>query len=157
MIHKRMAARLAAQDWFAITIELVIVIVGVFIGTQVSNWNADRLQRLETKRMLVQLVPQFDFLQSFFNSARPYYRVTRGYADVALRGWHRDPEINDQEFVIAAYQASQIFVTGFNSSALSATMGVDRLKDIEDRQLHSDLSYLMFQDYSQIDLAAVGR
>jgi hypothetical protein len=155
MIYKRVAARLRAQDWFAITIELMIVIVGVFIGTQVSNWNADRLQKRETQRMLVQLKPQFDFLESFFDAARPYYRVTRGYTDIALRGWHRDPKISDRDFVIAAYQASQVFVTGFNSSALSATMGVDRLKDIDDPQLHSHLSYLMFQDYSQIDLAAV--
>ncbi|MEP7316241.1 MAG: hypothetical protein ABI667_06055 [Sphingomicrobium sp.] len=131
------------------------MIVGVFIGTQVSNWNADRLQKRETQRMLVQLVPQFDVLQSFFSSARPYYRVTRSYTDVALRGWHNDPSLNDRDFVIAAYQASQIFVMGFNSSALSATMGVDRLKDIDDPQLRSQLSYLMFQDYSQIDLAAV--
>jgi len=155
MIYKRVAARLRAQDWFAITIELTIVIVGVFIGTQVSNWNADRLQKRETQRMLAQLVPQFDFLESYFNSARPYYRVTRGYADIALRGWHNDPGLSDRDFVIAAYQASQVFVMGFNSSALSATMGVDRLKDIDDAELRSHLSYLMFQDYSQIDLAAV--
>ena len=155
MIYKRVAARLRAQNWFAITIELTIVIVGVFIGTQVSNWNADRLQKRETQRMLVQLQPQFDFLESFFNSARPYYHVTRGYADIALRGWHGDPRLSDQDFVIAAYQASQIFVVGFNSSALSATMGVDRLRDIDDPELRSNLSYLMFQDYSQIDLAAV--
>jgi hypothetical protein len=155
MIYKRVGARLRAQDWLAITIELTIVIVGVFIGTQVSNWNAERLQKRETQRMLVQLEPQFKFLETFFKTARPYYRVTRGYTDIALRGWHNDPGVSDRDFVIAAYQASQIFVVGFNSSALTATMGVDRLKDIDDPELRSDLSYLMFQDYAQIDLAAV--
>ena len=155
MIYKRVAANLRAQNWLAITIELTIVIVGVFIGTQVSNWNADRLQKLETQRMLIQLVPQFDFLQSFFVAARPYYQVTRAYTDVALRGWRGDSGVSDRDFVIAAYQASQIFVMGFNSSALSATMGIDRLKDIDDVRLRSHLSYLMFQDYSQIDLTAV--
>ena len=39
MIFKRAAAKLKAQDWTAIGIELVIVIIGVFIGTQVSNSN----------------------------------------------------------------------------------------------------------------------
>ena len=34
MIYKRVAARLQAQDWLAITIELTIVVVGVFIGMQ---------------------------------------------------------------------------------------------------------------------------
>ena len=38
MIYKRVAARLRAQDWLAITIELGIVVLGVFIGTWVANW-----------------------------------------------------------------------------------------------------------------------
>ena len=58
MMYKRVAARLRAQDWLAITIEIGIVIVGVFIGTQVSNWNQDRLEKRETQRMLTQLDPQ---------------------------------------------------------------------------------------------------
>ena len=52
MIYKRVAARLKGQDWAAITIELAIVIVGVFIGTQVSNWNAERLERQGNARVL---------------------------------------------------------------------------------------------------------
>lgn len=37
MFFKRTAARLRTQDGLAITIELAIVIIGVFIGTQVAN------------------------------------------------------------------------------------------------------------------------
>ena len=44
MIYKRVGARLKAQDWLAIAIELIIVVAGVFIGMQVSNWNADRIE-----------------------------------------------------------------------------------------------------------------
>jgi hypothetical protein len=40
MIFKRAVARLRAQDCVAITIELAIVVIGVFLGTQVANWNA---------------------------------------------------------------------------------------------------------------------
>lgn len=42
MIYKRVAARLRAQDWVAITIELAIVVVGVFVGTWVADWNQAR-------------------------------------------------------------------------------------------------------------------
>jgi len=34
MIFKRSVAGFRAQDWLAITIELAIVIIGVFIGIQ---------------------------------------------------------------------------------------------------------------------------
>ncbi len=45
MIFKRAVARLGAQDWLAIAIELAIVIIGVFIGIWVANWNQERSER----------------------------------------------------------------------------------------------------------------
>jgi len=38
MIFKRTVAKLRAQDWFAIAVELGIVILGVFIGNWVNDW-----------------------------------------------------------------------------------------------------------------------
>ena len=69
MIFKRAVAKLRAQEWTAILIELGIVILGVFIGTQVSNWNAGRLEKVETRRMLVQLKPNLKLMSDFFGAA----------------------------------------------------------------------------------------
>jgi hypothetical protein len=148
-------ARLKAQDWLAITIELGIVIVGVFIGTQVSNWNETRLEKTVTQRMLTQLVPQLRGMTEYFDAARTYYGVTRNYATTAIAGWRGDPAVSDEAFVIAAYQASQIFVFGTNSSTWSTVLGADRLRNIDDPTLRTNLSFLMSADYSQIDLPAV--
>ena len=56
MFLRRLTANLRAQNWTAIAIEFLIVVLGVFIGTQVSNWNQERLATVETRRMLAQLV-----------------------------------------------------------------------------------------------------
>ena len=45
MIMRRFAARLKQQDWFAVAIEFALVVMGVFIGIQVANWNDDRKER----------------------------------------------------------------------------------------------------------------
>jgi hypothetical protein len=45
LIYKRVAARLRTQDWVAVAIELALVVTGVFIGIQVSNWNEQRKGR----------------------------------------------------------------------------------------------------------------
>lgn len=45
MILRRLAGRLRQQDWLAVTIELVLVMVGVFLGIQVANWNEARKAR----------------------------------------------------------------------------------------------------------------
>lgn len=44
-ILRRIANRMKQHDWAAVAIELVLVIVGVFIGIQVSNWNDARKER----------------------------------------------------------------------------------------------------------------
>lgn len=155
MIYKRVAARLRAQDWLAITIELAIVIVGVFIGTQVSNWNAQRLEKRETDRMLSQLKPNLESLTNYYANARKYYGTTRNYATTALAGWRGDRSVSDGDFVIAAYQASQIFGIGTNSSTWATVLGADQLRRVDDLAIRNDLSFLMSADYTQLDIPSV--
>lgn len=40
MILRRVITHVREQNWTAIGIDFVIVVTGVFIGIQVSNWNA---------------------------------------------------------------------------------------------------------------------
>ena len=86
-------ARLAA-----ITIELVIVVVGVFIGTAVANWNERRLEMRATEHLLSELKPELHEVIEFFDSARRYYSATRSYADVASLGGRRKG-VSDDQFV----------------------------------------------------------
>ena len=45
MILRRLTTALRKQDWFTVVIETLIVVLGVFLGLQVNNWNAARGQR----------------------------------------------------------------------------------------------------------------
>lgn len=108
MIFKRAVAKLRAQDWAAITIELAIVIVGVFIGTWVANWNQQRAEAHEATKLILQLKPQLQRIAALEAGEKDYYRITRRYAETALAGWANDPRTNDRDFVIGAYQASQV-------------------------------------------------
>lgn len=45
MLLRRITQHVKDQNWTAIGIDFVIVVVGVFIGIQVSNWNAARTDR----------------------------------------------------------------------------------------------------------------
>jgi hypothetical protein len=151
MVYKRMAARLKAQDWVAIAIELAIVIVGVFIGTQVSNWNAERLERQENARVLHNLRPEIADMVANFGTIYAYYDVTNRYAQVAFAGWRGDRNISDRDFVVGAFQASQIYYTGFNNDTWSQIYGSDRLRTISDRAIRKDLSVLMTTDYGAME------
>jgi len=155
MIFKRSVARLRAQNWLAITIELTIVIIGVFIGTQVANWNEERLERRETQRMLTRLKPELRNVLDLYASARTYYATTRDYAETAFAGWRSDPRVSDRDFVIAAYQASQIYATAINNATWATIFGADRLRAIDDSLIRNNLAFLMYSDTTQIDTEAV--
>lgn len=45
MILQKMAQAIRRQDWFQVVIEVLIVIVGIFLGLQVNEWNLDRLEK----------------------------------------------------------------------------------------------------------------
>jgi hypothetical protein len=55
MKFRRIIDHLQGQHWTAIFIDLVIVVVGVFIGIQVSNWNGERVDRQRERSLLVDL------------------------------------------------------------------------------------------------------
>ena len=52
MSLRRVTEHVRAQNWTAIGIDLMIVVVGVFIGIQVSNWN-DTRNELARERLLL--------------------------------------------------------------------------------------------------------
>jgi hypothetical protein len=151
MIFKRFAANLRAQNWGAIGIEFAIVVAGVFVGTQVSNWNDERRSAADTDKVLRGLEPEIRNTIDNFGRIQGYYRTTRQYADTAFAGWRGEPRLSDRAFVIAAYQASQNTFSSIDISSWSEVLGGDRLRTIDDPQLRKDLTTLMTTDITVIE------
>ena len=42
MMLRRIFEHVKTQNWFAVGLDFLIVVTGVFIGIQVANWNAER-------------------------------------------------------------------------------------------------------------------
>ena len=47
MVIHRIREHVAHHNWFAVAVDLAIVVVGVFLGTQANNWNQDRIDRVD--------------------------------------------------------------------------------------------------------------
>lgn len=155
MILRRLTANLRAQNWTAVAIELAIVIVGVFIGIQAANWNQARQDRQETSRLLSQLQAELTTFHGFLDELDEYYATARRYGATADAGWRSDPSVTDKDFVIAAYQASQVNAAGNNSSVWAQIFGAEELRNIEDLDLRSNLARVMAFDYGLVNLSAV--
>ena len=59
MILRRVIAHVRKQEWTAIAIDFVIVVAGVFVGIQVSNLNAARLERHASRVIIVNLYADY--------------------------------------------------------------------------------------------------
>lgn len=53
MITRRILQNFSAKNWFAVCAELIVVVVGVYAGIQVANWNEARLEA-ERKEQIVE-------------------------------------------------------------------------------------------------------
>ena len=60
MILKRIAEGIKAQDWFVVMVEVMIVVIGIFIGLQVDDWNESRKERFEETAYLHELLEDFE-------------------------------------------------------------------------------------------------
>jgi len=107
MILRRVIGHFRRQEWTAIAIDFVIVVVGVFVGIQVANWNereADkRLGRVYAERLTSDLGKDLvarRALADYFGAVLA--SVERTNALLA------DPRSDAKDLVVSAYRASEI-------------------------------------------------
>jgi len=48
VILRRIITHVRKQEWAAIAIDFLIVVLGVFLGIQLGNWNEPRLERAQS-------------------------------------------------------------------------------------------------------------
>lgn len=54
MILRRIAEGIKNQDWFVVLIEIFIVVIGIYVGLQVDDWNKARQDREDEKAFIIQ-------------------------------------------------------------------------------------------------------
>ena len=58
MILRRLTKHVKDQNWFAVALDFLIVVVGVFIGIQVANWNDARADRGQAADLMTRIVSE---------------------------------------------------------------------------------------------------
>lgn len=107
MIFRRFLQRFHQQPWGSIATELVIVVIGVFIGMQVSNWNEERETAQKAVVFTARLADDLRKEAWAYESLVNYSRQTNANQRRVLDAMSGDIELSDEQFVIAAYRATQ--------------------------------------------------
>jgi hypothetical protein len=107
MILRRVIDHVRNQQWTAIWIDLFIVIIGVFIGTQVSNWNAE-WETGKKAEIFSERLKRDMLLEAWgYESLIEYYKDVALNADRTLAVMAGEAKQTDEQFVINAYRATQ--------------------------------------------------
>ena len=108
MVIRRIREHVTAQNWFAVAIDLGIVVLGVLIATQVSNWNENRLEAAKASSYRTRLLDELDFNQRQFRAQVAYYSEVRGHGLAALAMMDSKQGGTPRDYLIHAYQLSQV-------------------------------------------------
>lgn len=64
MILQRISKAFAGQDWYVVLLEVFIVVIGIFIGLRVDDWNEGRKERQQERIYLDKLARDLDAMRT---------------------------------------------------------------------------------------------
>ncbi len=142
MLLRRVIDHVRAQNWTAVALDFVIVVVGVFIGIQVSNWNSAQADRARGRGFLERIVGDIDAdIEDYANRLKFWGEVTAygetvvAYADTGDAGG-----LSDWELTLAFFQASQVAEFYTTSATWDEMRGGGELSLISNLDLRRTLS-----------------
>ncbi|MEL6367436.1 MAG: hypothetical protein AAFQ16_05680 [Pseudomonadota bacterium] len=56
MLFRRLAKSITEQNWFTVGVELIILVIGVFLGIKVANWNDESNDAVREEKALVAIL-----------------------------------------------------------------------------------------------------
>ncbi|MGB7740458.1 MAG: hypothetical protein WBM03_15210 [Steroidobacteraceae bacterium] len=104
---RRLMEHVRKLEWTAIGIELVIVIVGVFIGMQVSNWNVEREARQRGALFAERLKADLREEAWYYQLQIEYSRDVLANAERAVNALSGQSTDSDEALLVSAYRATQ--------------------------------------------------
>jgi len=107
MILRRVTAHLQRHEWTAVVIELAVVVIGVFIGLQASNWNEERETEGKAARFAESLKADMRAEAWGYEYQIHYYGNVLSNAEQALDALTGKTPLSDEALLISAFRATQ--------------------------------------------------
>jgi|SRR6185437_8618455 len=142
MHTSKLAARLRKYDWMAAVIELLIVIVGILIALQVSNWNQDRVDHAHAQQYYRRLHADLLVDRRDMDLTQAFWAKVGGYGDAAMANGETGKLVDGSEWktVLAWYQAGQILPFELSNTTYNEMRSGGDLALIADENLRKQLA-----------------
>ena len=109
MILSRLMKAVREQNWFAVGLEFIIVILGVVIGFQVTAWNESRARDQRAALMMTQLAADLEAERWRIAATTAHYDGVTDEAQLVLDAVSGRLDLPDHALVIKAFRGTQYF------------------------------------------------
>lgn len=171
MIVRRLAHHLKQQQWTAVLIELVILVLGIYLGLQVTDWANDRADRAAEARHLEEIAEDLRADAAVFDQIRASSEmrisgidyilgetrgVTRPSRIVTPTGQTFDmpagPPVTEADRPTLLGRANLVRSTAGNRTGFEALLGAGGMQKIRDRQISRQLQvyYAQFDELDEL-------
>ena len=154
MVIRRIRDHVATHDWFAVAVDVGIVVLGVFLGTQAKNWNQARIGRATATEYRDQIIDDLKDNEVDLGSRNAYYGAVRTHALAVLAALDSPARPRGEPFLIDAYQASQVWLRPLVRTGYDEMTGAGLTHGIGDRSARSRLTNYYTQ-IRQFDVTAL--
>jgi hypothetical protein len=139
---RQLARQLRHHDWLGFTIEVVIVVVGVFIGLQVDNWNEERQAAARGREYLQRLAADLADEAVATGRVADFWGQVGRYGDGALASAQSDALVDGSAWktLLAWYQAGQVWPLRQPGSTFDEIRSSGELRLIADPDLRAAIS-----------------
>ena len=142
MLLRSITSHVKEQNWTAIFIDFFIVVVGVFVGIQVSNLNESRTDQHRARSYLERITVNLNADISNFKNRVDFWDQVSAYGDAALHysSSGEKGEHSGWDILLSFFQASQVAEfystrTTYNEMTGAGELGL--IKNLEIRNLIS--------------------
>ncbi len=152
MILQRLVESFRTQNWFSVIVEIAILVVGVFLGIEVSNWNEARQQDAAAREYIARIREDLAVNVRDLEGRSSYYRQVQAHGLRALADFERPPETLGAAFLRDAYEASQIIPRDINRSTYDEILSVGAVNWIASVDLRERLAgyYVYAQSVGEV-------
>lgn len=142
MILRRVIEHVKHQNWTAIALDFVIVVMGVFIGIQVANWNDARADHRRSENYLSRIRTDLESdMHELQRHKDVWQRVAvEGYAAIEYAEIGETNGATDWEILRSFLHASQSWTFNFVDTTYSELRSAGELGLIADAELQSALA-----------------
>jgi hypothetical protein len=155
MILRRVIGHFRKQEWTAIALDFVIVVLGVFVGIQVSNWNAARELRASEISHATQLRDEIVTNVRLLEAHQSYTQALVEAGRRALAFLEDDGPCAEEcaDLIIDFFHASQLWGTPYPRARFDENVRIGFPSD-EAVRAKVELFYLNLAGWNPINLTA---